>query len=204
VTAETSTHALFSNPVHRYYQGAGRPAGFSGHHSLHFSQKAKSYGIIQGYNVVTRATADQSLEGESDRQGPVAVFYEFDRDDQTEVILAAGSSFVSRDKAEENLQAELSMTKTNATVRKFSDDIFDFEAVVTRVTQRWDDTLSVVQVADGSEVITKNMMTWSERFRYHFRQNFFHEVRVYNLIYSCNSPYSFSELISILRPILPL
>mmetsp|Transcript_13759 Transcript_13759/g.22766 ORF Transcript_13759/g.22766 Transcript_13759/m.22766 type:complete len:796 (-) Transcript_13759:109-2496(-) len=138
VTAQSSTQALLSNPVHRYYQGAGHSAGFSGHHSLHFSEKAKSYGIIQGYDVPTWASAGESLDGFSDRHGPVAVFYEFDRGQVSEVVMAAGSSFVSRDKAEQNLQGEFSG----------SNSMFDVETVVGRVTRRWEETLSVVKVSD--------------------------------------------------------
>ena len=119
---------------------------------MHFSKKAKSYGIIQGYDVPTWASAGESLDGVSDRQGPVAVFYEFDLDQLTEVVLAAGSSFVSRVKAEENLQAELSGSHNNGTGDN-EKNMFDMEAVVGRVTRRWEETLSVVKVSDDPQVL---------------------------------------------------
>lgn len=146
VSALTSSQAQLSNPVHRYYQGAGQPAGFSGHHSLHFSREAKSYGIIQGYSEVTRAADGQSLAATSDERGPVALFFEFPRG--SEVVLAAGSSFVSRDKAEANLRAELGQQEGG---------MFDVEAVVARVTQRWETSLSAVLVSDDPQVTCEDM-----------------------------------------------
>ena len=145
-----------SNPVHRYYQGSGHSAGFSGHHSVLYQQEAKSYGIIKGYSEVIYGNGGESLEGRSDHRGPVAAFYEFDRKLYSEVVLAAGSSFVSRDKAEENILAELCNYNTadgdEIQMNARQDCLYDIGKIQQRVTGKWNAVLSTVQVSDHTEV----------------------------------------------------
>lgn len=144
---------------------------------MQFQQKAKSFGIIEGYTEVTPAPErGGSVEGVSDHRGPVAAYFEFDSKEHAEVVLAAGSSFVSRDKAEENMWMELSemervrgegfgsggkdMKGGNSSAGVSTEGIgsstgggvFNLQRVEARVTQQWEDALSVVQVADDAQV----------------------------------------------------
>ena len=143
---------------------------------MQFQQPAKSFGIIQGYTEVTPAPEGGSIEGQSDHRGPVAAYYEFDREEYDEVVLAAGASFVSREKAEENLWAELSdsdreyrgadkgtegrqgrqekesNSSAEASLGAVLMSVFDMERVVSRVTQQWESTLSAVLVSDDPQV----------------------------------------------------
>jgi putative alpha-1,2-mannosidase len=142
VTAVSDQEMFLSNPVHRFYQGSGESAGFSGHHTIHFAQPAKTFGIIEGYSSVTYSSGGGSVEGSSDSRGSVVMFYEFDREEYDEVEVAVGSSFVSRAKATANLHAELGEGGAR----------FELERVRERTTTRWESALSRVLVADDAEV----------------------------------------------------
>jgi putative alpha-1,2-mannosidase len=123
-----------SNPVHRWYQATGQPAMFAGHHHIEFSEEALSYGIIEGLSEV-RPGAEQGQSGEL---GPVAAYFEFSTAQYSKVMAAVGSSFVSRDKAQANMVAELGGSAEAG--------LFDLEAVRARVTAAWEDKLSIIDV----------------------------------------------------------
>eukprot|EP00602_Paraphysomonas_sp_CaronLab_P006036 CAMPEP_0185018502 /NCGR_PEP_ID=MMETSP1103-20130426/1207_1 /TAXON_ID=36769 /ORGANISM="Paraphysomonas bandaiensis, Strain Caron Lab Isolate" /LENGTH=656 /DNA_ID=CAMNT_0027548339 /DNA_START=385 /DNA_END=2355 /DNA_ORIENTATION=- len=123
----------YSNPVHRWYQGTGRPAGFSGHHMLRFSRPALSYGIIHGYTSVRPGEKN----GKSGLEGPVAAYFEFTS--ESSVSVAVGSSFVSTDKSRVNLQAEL------------GGNAFDLEGLARRVSDLWEEKLSALDVQNFNE-----------------------------------------------------
>jgi len=132
---------LVSNPVHRWYLQTGESAGFSGHHAVSFSADAISYGMIEdGYLVKEGATHGQS----SAEFGTVAAYFEFDatKTDAAQVLVAVGSSFVSREKAQTNLEIELIQGPNTG-------DLFDFDAVSTKVRGVWNDRLATLKVTES-------------------------------------------------------
>lgn len=124
----------FSNPVHRLYQAAGKPAMFAGHHYVELSEEAISCGIIEGYTDVHVG----ATEGTSSEAGPVAAYFEFSASAYSKVMAAVGSSFVSREKARANMFAELGDSAEMG--------LFDMSAVSTKVTAIWEDKLSIIKV----------------------------------------------------------
>lgn len=145
VSILSNSTVQFSNPVHRWYQASGRHAGFSGHHHMHFSAEAVSYGIIRGYSEVSPG----DTEGESNHKGPVAAYFEFDLSNLSSdaiVGAAVGSSFVSRQKAEDNMYAEL------VTSGKDTSALFALDDVVARVSSTWESALSALDISDSTEV----------------------------------------------------
>ena len=162
-----------SNPVHRWYQATGQPAGFSGHHYLQFSTQATSFGIIRAYDQVQPGATD----GISDATGIVAAYLEFDATSVAEdmiVSVAVGSSFVSPEKAHANMLAELSpppspSSSSSSSLSSSSSSLYDVEAVVTRVTAVWENVLSAVDVYDDSEVGSVRifpLVLWCDVVRY--------------------------------------
>ena len=129
----------FSNPVHRWYQATGKAAGFSGHHHVQFSEEAISFGIIEGFTTVHAG----ATEGCSGIEGPVAAYFEFNASQYVRVMASIGSSFVSRDKARLNIEAELGE----------GEKIFDLHGVRARVTAQWESKLSAIQVTPDASVL---------------------------------------------------
>ena len=95
-----------TNPVHRWYQSKGESARFSGYHYFKTSLPAIEYGIITNNQNVHKNV----LFGNSDSFGPVTAYLKFRRRDGV-VSIATGSSFLSIDKARENMMYELCENK---------------------------------------------------------------------------------------------
>lgn len=124
-----------SNPVHRWYQATGQPAGFSGYHHLELSKDALSFGMIEGSSLVRPG----ATIGESSDLGPVAAYFEFDSNMFKEVMIAVGSSFVSREKARLNMIAELGASP---------EQLFNLKKVQARVTAQWEHHLGTIAVSE--------------------------------------------------------
>lgn len=164
-----------TSPVHRWYQSKGQYAKFSGHHYFKTSRPACEFGIIKGYSDVQIG----SLSGVSDASGTVAAYLKFESR-LGEVRVATGTSFLSVEKARENLYAELETPPSRgadtpglsvalnqegltADRRTFesSSTIFDIERLVKKVSKMWEKRLGAIRVtpfADGStESVSKDM-----------------------------------------------
>ena len=94
-----------SSPVHRWYQSKQKNANFSGHHYFISSRPACEFGIIEEYTNIKK----NQLIGISNKKGTVAAYLKFESA-LGEVSIATGTSFVSVEKAEENLYSELDIT----------------------------------------------------------------------------------------------
>jgi putative alpha-1,2-mannosidase len=164
-----------TSPVHRWYQSKGQYAEFSGHHYFKTSRPACEFGIIKGYsNVLVGA-----LSGESDASGTVAAYLKFESR-LGEVRVATGTSFLTVEKARENLYAELetsdfigtSFPGTSHVLQQdgltagwntfvSSSTIFDIERLVEKVSKIWEDRLGAIKAtpfADGpAESVAKDM-----------------------------------------------
>ena len=88
------------NPVHRIYQGWGKPAGYNGHFIVQLQKKLTGYGVFRG----------DSLSPGVIRIGDAAqigAYIEFDVAEGEEVLVKAASSFTDRDGVLQNLKAEI-------------------------------------------------------------------------------------------------
>lgn len=117
------------NPVHRIYQGWGKPAGFSGYFVAQFEQDFQNAGTWLG-SQVQKDVLD--VEGNGEAVGAFLVF-----DDANEVIVKIGTSFTSIENARENLEAEI--------------PDFDFEQVQLAAKQEWQKALQQIEVTGGTE-----------------------------------------------------
>ncbi len=136
VEITSTSSVLVSNPVHRWYLQMGESAGFSGHHSIKFSQTAISSVIIEADGTISVG----ATSGKSGSAGTATAYFEFQSSMKNEVIAAIGSSFISRDKAEVNLQSELAAAPYG---------LFDFNNVVSRVNTAWNTRLSSLKVSQS-------------------------------------------------------
>ena len=91
-----------SSPVHRWYQSKQKNANFSGHHYFMTSRPACEYGMIEDYRYIKK----NQLIGVSNKKGTVAAYLKF-KSSLGEVRIATGTSFVSVEKAKQNLYSEL-------------------------------------------------------------------------------------------------
>lgn len=120
------------NPVHRIYQGAGQPAGFSGFYVLQFEKPFKSYGTFKSNTV---QQSEKQVKGDGRRES-VGAYVEFDSKENLVVNVRVGSSFSDAEGARRNLTAELPH--------------WDFDRVVKSAEQAWNRELGKAQV-NGTE-----------------------------------------------------
>ena len=98
----------------RWYQSKGEYAGFSGHHYFRTSVPAVEVGVIDGSGTPRPG----EYFGSSDKSGTSVGYLKFEvaqLGERREIFVAAGSSFVSLDKAERNLLSELARAPTSLT-----------------------------------------------------------------------------------------
>ncbi len=114
------------NPVHRLYAGAGKLAGFNGYFVVRFDRKFRTGGTW----TAGRKDAGR-LEQQGEEGAPGAyVFFELRADEMVQARV--GTSFTSVEEARRNLDAEIPG--------------WDFDRVVTRTREGWNEALGRVQV----------------------------------------------------------
>lgn len=117
------------NPVHRIYQGWGKPAGFSGYFVVRFQKEITDYGVYEGSQVYLGQT--------SIRKKPhIGAFIRFKIDKGEQLLVKAASSFTDIRGAIQNLQAEILH--------------WDFEVVRKQLSENWNRHLSKVEVSGGT------------------------------------------------------
>ncbi|WP_031526152.1 GH92 family glycosyl hydrolase [Dyadobacter crusticola] len=119
------------NPVHRIYQGAGEPAGFSGYFVMKFDRKIFQSGV---WLADTITPIGKTLEGQGKGE-KLGAYVGFGDGVQT-VTVKIGTSFTSVEGARQNLEKEIGNT--------------DFETVRKSAEKAWNEALGKVQVK-GSE-----------------------------------------------------
>jgi predicted alpha-1,2-mannosidase len=130
IRIDTLNHQIYGyNPVHRIYQGWGEPAGYSGHFIVQFRKKITDYGIYRGDALFPRA-----LQTEDAAQ--IGTYVEFDVEEGEEVLVKVASSFVGREGAARNLEAEIPH--------------WDFNRTRTELNRIWERHLSVIEVETES------------------------------------------------------
>jgi predicted alpha-1,2-mannosidase len=119
------------NPVHRIYQGAGQPAGFSGYFVLKFDKKIIQSGTFLGDTI---SPMSRMLTGKGKRE-KLGAYVGFGEERQT-VTVKIGTSFTSVEGARLNLEKEIGTS--------------DFETVRKTAEKTWNQALGKI-VVKGSE-----------------------------------------------------
>jgi predicted alpha-1,2-mannosidase len=118
------------NPVHRIYQGAGEPAGFSGYFVAQFSEAFDSYGVYEGTEVHEAA---EEIGG----RPRIGGFVRFAPGAKKRIVVRVGTSFTSLAQARKNLESET--------------DGLDFDIVQQRLRNKWNAMLSRITVSGGND-----------------------------------------------------
>jgi predicted alpha-1,2-mannosidase len=142
------------NPVHRIYQGAGQPAGFSGYFVVQFDRPITSFGTWQN-GTVRAGTLTASGAGQRDGVG---AYVGFGPQQQT-VVVRVGTSFTSLEGARRNLQAELGTQP--------------LEAVRKATESAWNQSLGKMQVKGSEE---DKMLFYSTLYRTKLSPRLFSDV----------------------------
>lgn len=139
------------NPIHRIYQGWGKPAGFSGYFVMRMEKTADSHGVY---------SEDQISSGISkfENQPNLGAYFSFKVKKGEQVKVKIGTSFVSIDQARKNLDTEI--------------PDFDFETVQQNLKNTWNEILSKI------EVETKNNDELVKFYTAMFHS--FQQPRIYN------------------------
>ncbi|MFT4032350.1 MAG: GH92 family glycosyl hydrolase [Siphonobacter sp.] len=110
------------NPVHRIYQGAGQPAGFSGYFVIQFDTPFETFSIWENTTIQSGETKPVlPSKGMS-----VGALVQFASAAQTTVSVRVGTSFTDLEGARKNLQTEISGWSLDA-VRKASEAAWNQE-----------------------------------------------------------------------------
>lgn len=120
------------NPVHRIYQGWGESAGFSGYFVVQFDAPFEHYGLWQG-NTLRPSVREYRGQGSPETVGGYVDF----GSSPTTVTVRVGTSFVSMEGAQKNLDAEIGTAS--------------FETIQQQTTDRWNQSLSKMLVEGNSE-----------------------------------------------------
>lgn len=113
------------NPVHRIYQGWGKPAGFSGYFVMRIEKTAGSYGVYSEDQIRNGINRLENLPN-------LGAYFSFKVKKGEQVRVKIGTSFVSIDQARKNLDTEI--------------PDFDFETVQLNLKNRWNEILSKIEV----------------------------------------------------------
>ncbi len=118
------------NPVHRIYQGWGKPAGFNGYFVVQFDRDIKTFGVYQGDKVFK---GNDQIANKKD----LGAYVSFTVQKNEEVHVRVGTSFTSIEHARKNLDAE-----TNH---------IDFNKAKDHLKATWEKLLAKVQVESKNE-----------------------------------------------------
>ena len=118
------------NPVHRIYQGWGKPAGFKGYFVVRFDQPFVAYGAYEGEEMFP---GQKSIENSKD----IGAYLEFDVKDHEAIMVKMGTSLTGIEGARKNMDAEVSG--------------WSFDKVRQQSEQAWEKELSVIEMTGGTE-----------------------------------------------------
>lgn len=113
------------NPIHRIYQGWGKPAGFSGYFVMKIEKAPESFGVYSDDNIF-------SGQSTIENQPNLGAYFSFNVKKGEVIRVKIGSSFVSIEQARNNLNAEI--------------PDFDFESVQKILKDEWNQMLSKIEV----------------------------------------------------------
>jgi len=117
------------NPVHRIYQGWGKPAGFNGYFVIKLDRRSASEGTFAGSKI---------FKGDSiGSRKNIGAFIGFKMHKGEKLYVKIGNSFSSLEGARKNLDAELSG--------------WDFENTVAKCREIWQQALKQIVVATPNQ-----------------------------------------------------
>ena len=116
------------NPVHRIYQGWGKPAGFEGHFVVELGQEIAEWGVFRGDSLFA---GRRQIAG-----GPeIGAYVRFKRADNAPVAVKAASSFTDAEGAQRNLAAEIPH--------------WDFDRTRRELTAIWEEQLGRIELRNA-------------------------------------------------------
>jgi predicted alpha-1,2-mannosidase len=121
-----------TNPVHRLYAGAGKPAGFSGYFVARFSRPLARYGTWSG------SERHESGTRQAGANGMPGAYAGFEIAEGEEISVKVGTSFVSVEEARRNLDAEIPG--------------WDFDKIAAAAEAAWNRALGQIAVQGDSAV----------------------------------------------------
>jgi len=117
------------NPVHRIYQGSGKPAGFNGYFVIQFSRPFKISGVFAG--------SKRSVANTISNQEAIGAYAGFKFKKDEEISIRIGTSFTSIDAARANLEQEI--------------PDFDYQKILQKSKEIWQEELSKVTLVSKDE-----------------------------------------------------
>lgn len=118
------------NPVHRIYNGSGKPAGISGYFVAKFNHEFTKYGTFAGMDF-THGTTEQKDKNQ------IGAFVSFPLENDAVIYMKMGTSFTSIDNARKNLEAEI--------------PDWDFDKTKSDLEKTWNLVFSKIDVEGSSE-----------------------------------------------------
>ncbi|EKU90235.1 GH92 family glycosyl hydrolase [Bacteroides oleiciplenus] len=126
IAVDTVNNQIYGyNPVHRIYQGWGKPAGYSGHFVVGFRKKITDFGTFKGDSLLPHTAR-------MEKGAQIGAYIEFDVEAGEEVLVKAASSFTGPTEAMLNLIAEIPH--------------WDFEQTHKELNDIWERQLSSIEV----------------------------------------------------------
>lgn len=113
------------NPVHRIYQGWGKPAGFSGYFAMRIEKTPDSFGVYAEDEILSN---QKTIINKKDVGG----YFSFNVKKNEIIRVKIGSSFVSIEQARKNLDKEIPN--------------YDFAQVRTNLKNEWNELLGKIEV----------------------------------------------------------
>lgn len=118
------------NPVHRIYNGSGKPAGISGYFVARFDKKFTTFGTYGGFDYERGSSEKKDLE-------KLGGWVSFVLKGNEPVKMKMGTSFTSIENARKNLEAELPG--------------WDFEKTKETLEKTWNEMLGKIDVESTDE-----------------------------------------------------
>lgn len=118
------------NPVHRIYNGSGKPAGIAGHFVARFNKEFTKYGTFAGMDFAHGTT-------EQKENNQIGAYVTFPLENDAVIYMKMGTSFTSIENARKNLDAEI--------------PDWDFEKTKNNLENTWNEVLGRIDVEGGSE-----------------------------------------------------
>jgi predicted alpha-1,2-mannosidase len=127
------------NPIHRIYQGSGKPTGFSGYFVIQFPDAPESAGTWCDGNINRETTL------KNDTCKHMGAYVRFRLTAPRALVIRIGISFTSIDAARANLRGEI--------------PAWDFDALRTKTRRVWDKTLGSISIEGGTVTQRKTFYT---------------------------------------------
>lgn len=125
------------NPIHRIYQGWGKPAGYSGHFIIRYNDELKGFGTYCQDTIFEGQTQIGKAKG-------IGLYIAFERQNpEKPIIVKAASSFTGQEGARKNLDAEIPH--------------WDFEQTRNELTEIWEKHLGRVEATSVNDTLSRKL-----------------------------------------------